>query len=126
MKALKITGLSLAGILGALVLTINLITYHPEPIEDMKVQCAADAPDLQPGQEVKVMNWNVQYMAGKSYVFWYDVSDGSGKDQEPEFSEVKKTLAEFLEIVKRTRMFRASGKKSGARKGACGSGNGRS
>ena len=100
MKALKITGLSLAGILGALVLTINLITYHPEPIEDMKVQCAADAPDLQPGQEVKVMNWNVQYMAGKSYVFWYDVSDGSGKDQEPEFSEVKKTLAEFLEIVK--------------------------
>ncbi|HBS04305.1 MAG TPA: metal-dependent hydrolase [Leptospiraceae bacterium] len=100
MKALKVIGISLAGLVGLLVLTINLITYHPDPLEDMDVQCDADAPELQPGQELKIMNWNVQYMAGKSYVFWYDVTDGSGKDYEPEYAEVEKTLEEFLRIVK--------------------------
>jgi endonuclease/exonuclease/phosphatase family metal-dependent hydrolase len=27
------------------------------------------------------MNWNVQYMAGKNYVFFYDRLDGSGPDR---------------------------------------------
>lgn len=103
MKALKITGFTLAGLLGILFLTVNLITYHPGPVEEMEIQCSADAPELQPGQEIKVMNWNIQYLAGKSYVFWYDVSDGSGTDLEPAAEEVKKTLGEFLKVVREER-----------------------
>ena len=103
MKALKITGFTLAGLLGILFLTVNLITYHPGPVEEMEIQCSADAPELQPGQEIKVMNWNIQYLAGKSYVYWYDVSDGSGMDLEPAAEEVKKTLGEFLKVVREER-----------------------
>jgi hypothetical protein len=27
-----------------------------------------------PGQALKVMTWNVQYLAGKRYVFWNDLA----------------------------------------------------
>lgn len=100
MKALKIAGLSLSAIIGILILTIQVSTYHPEPLEEMKVHCSEDAPELQPGQKIKVLNWNVQYLAGKKYVFWYDTSDGSGKDIRPETAEIKKTLQELLRVLK--------------------------
>tara|TARA_Y100001937_G_scaffold122491_1_gene183465 strand:- start:173211 stop:174296 length:1086 start_codon:yes stop_codon:yes gene_type:complete len=100
MKALKITGITLAGLIGTLILSIQFMNYHPEPLEEMEVHCSADAPELQPGEQLKVLNWNIQYLAGKSYVFWYDVSDGSGKDIKPAASEVKKTLGEFIRVVK--------------------------
>ena len=42
--------------------------------------CRGPAPQLVPGQAVKVMTWNVQHLAGKQYVFWNDLPDGSGPD----------------------------------------------
>ena len=105
MKALKITGITLAGLIGTLILSIQFMNYHPEPLEEMEVHCSADAPELQPGEQLKVLNWNIQYLAGKSYVFWYDVSDGSGKDIPPHPKSKRRSENLYESSKKRIRTF---------------------
>jgi len=59
------------GIIGILILTffllIYLSTFHPKPIEHPPVYSSKDAPVLKPGQKIKVMTWNVQFMTGFNY-----------------------------------------------------------
>lgn len=62
---------------------VYAMTFHPGPTESEPVDCPADTPTLQPGQTVRVLSWNVQYMAGKDYVFFYDLLDESGPDERP-------------------------------------------
>jgi hypothetical protein len=62
---------------------IRLTTFHPPAVASEAVVCPADAPELTPGQAVKVLSWNIQYLAGKDYVFWYDLFDESGPDDRP-------------------------------------------
>ena len=64
-----------------LAAAVRLTTFHPAEVASETVSCATDAPVLEAGQSVTVMNWNVQYMAGKGYVFWYDLLDESGPDE---------------------------------------------
>lgn len=76
-----------------------LINYHPKPIEARSILTTAEAPVLQPGQELKVLVWNVQYMAGKDYVFFYDVPDGSGPDERPTAESITQTLDEVARVI---------------------------
>ena len=78
---------------------IHLTTFHPPPQQAERVHCPADAPLLEPGQTFKVMTWNVQYMAGKDYVFWYDVADGSGPDVRPAPAAITRTFAEVARVI---------------------------
>lgn len=87
------------GILG-LFLLVYVLTYHPSHLEEQKVSCSANAPVLQPGQTLKVLNWNVQFMAGKKYIFFFDVPKGDGPHERPEASEIQKTLAEVARVIK--------------------------
>lgn len=48
-------------------------SYWPADIEAASVACADDAPAWPAEEPLKVMSYNVQYMAGKNYVFFYDV-----------------------------------------------------
>lgn len=77
-----------------------LTTFHPEAIQEEQVVCRGGAPMLKPGQKITVLNWNVQYMAGKEYVFWYDVLDGSGPDTRPSATAVVKTLDEVARVIR--------------------------
>ncbi|MET0125896.1 MAG: endonuclease/exonuclease/phosphatase family protein, partial [Pseudomonas caspiana] len=83
----------LAGVLLGLVYTL---TWRPAPREELPVACspADKAPRLIPGQALKVMTWNIQYLAGKRYVFWYDMTDGSGPDERPTPEDVAFNLDE--------------------------------
>jgi endonuclease/exonuclease/phosphatase family metal-dependent hydrolase len=45
------------------------------------------------------MSWNVQYMAGTGYVFWYDLLDGSGPDDRPSAQDIATTLEQVAEII---------------------------
>lgn len=47
--------------------------YSPDDIEPARIQCSGDAPEWDAGTTLKVMSYNVQYMASKKYVFFYDV-----------------------------------------------------
>lgn len=90
----------LIALIGGLIYNV---TWHPARHERMAVSCnARDAapPILMPGQALKVMTWNIQYLAGKRYVFWYDMPDGSGPDERPTPDDIAYNLDEVARVIR--------------------------
>ena len=81
------------------LLAVWFTTYHPKPVEPVEITCNSSAPKLQPGQKVKVLSWNVQFMAGKNYTFFFDLIDQSGPDISPTMEDVNQTLAAVAKII---------------------------
>jgi endonuclease/exonuclease/phosphatase family metal-dependent hydrolase len=90
---------SITLVISFLILTIYLINYHPKKIEDARISCPIDAPKIPKNKKLKVMNWNVQYMAGKNYIFFYDLPDFRGKDVRPSKEDVSITINEVARII---------------------------
>ncbi|MBP8237391.1 MAG: endonuclease/exonuclease/phosphatase family protein, partial [Pseudomonas sp.] len=99
-RFLRLFLLSLASLLCVLAALVYSLTWHPAAREAAAVSCQTSAPTLQPGQALKVMSWNVQYLAGKRYVFWYDLADGSGPDQRPSAEDLAFNLDEVVRILR--------------------------
>jgi endonuclease/exonuclease/phosphatase family metal-dependent hydrolase len=78
------------------------LTWHPAAREHLPVACnpKVQAPTLVPGQALKVMTWNIQYLAGKRYVFWYDLDDGSGEDERPTPEDLAYNLDEAVRVIR--------------------------
>ncbi|UFH51751.1 endonuclease/exonuclease/phosphatase family protein [Pseudomonas sp. KNUC1026] len=76
-------------------------SWHPPKHEPLAVQCQKQAPDLVPGQALKVMTWNLQYLAGTRYVFWYDENHGS--DTRPTEADLAHTLDEAVRVIRAER-----------------------
>lgn len=92
----------LAGLVVLLVVlaaAVRLTTFHPPEVSQEEVACPADAPRLEAGQPVKVLTWNVQFMAGKDSVFWFDLPDESGPDERPSPEQIDETLAEVAQVI---------------------------
>lgn len=89
----------LALILG-LVGLVYALTDHPRPIQAAELTCPAQTPTLKSGQALKVMNWNIQYLAGRGYVFFYDTPAGDGPDKRPKKEDIARTLQEVLSVIK--------------------------
>ena len=79
---------TLVGLAAALALMVYALTYHPGPVERVAVNGDTNAPVLQPGQKLRILSWNVQYMAGKNHVFFYE----GGTDERPSPTEIAATL----------------------------------
>ncbi len=90
----------LIALLSLLSAAVWLTTFHPPARQAEPVECATDAPILSAGQRLTVMTWNVQYMAGKDYVFWYDVIDGSGPDERPSPQAITRTFGEVTRVIR--------------------------
>jgi endonuclease/exonuclease/phosphatase family metal-dependent hydrolase len=75
--------------------------FNPAAIQPEKVFGTGSEPLLEPGQKVKIMSWNVQYMAGKNYVFFYDLLDGSGPDRRPSAEDITSTLKDVARVIRR-------------------------
>lgn len=85
-----------------LVILLSLVwatTHHPDTIQDEPVVNSSDAPTVKAGQILKIMSWNVQYMAGKNYIFWYDLNDGSGPDERPSSADMADSLSAVATII---------------------------
>lgn len=82
-----------------LAAAIRLTTFHPPAEATESVTCPDDAPRLEAGQSLDVMSWNVQYMAGKDYVFWYDLLDESGPDERPSRQAITATFDEVARVI---------------------------
>lgn len=97
-RLLRITLLSL--LLIGLVLTglIYSLTWRPLPKETLTVSCSAQATPLVPGQALKVMTWNLQYLAGKRYVFWND--QARGEDERPTLEDMAFSLDEVARVIR--------------------------
>jgi endonuclease/exonuclease/phosphatase family metal-dependent hydrolase len=103
MKIVKILlwGLGcLAGLVLLLAGFVYAITFHPASVQSEPVSCSAQAPLLQAGQKLKVLTWNVQYMTGKNYVFWYDLPDGNGPDERPSSSDITQTINTVAGVIR--------------------------
>ncbi|MCD1654034.1 endonuclease/exonuclease/phosphatase family protein [Treponema zuelzerae] len=76
-----------------------LSTYHPRDIEEQKIVSTGEEPVLKQGQKIKILCWNVQFMAGKNYVFFFDEWDGSGPDERPSKQDIAVTFGEAARII---------------------------
>jgi endonuclease/exonuclease/phosphatase family metal-dependent hydrolase len=66
---------SVAGLIGTVAggfLLSRYLNYHPREIEPEEAHNVGSAPCLTPGQRVKVVTFNVQFLAGTGYHFFYD------------------------------------------------------
>ncbi len=88
--------LSFVLILFVLVWAVN---FHPVDGQAEPVSCSVPAPSLKPGQQLKVMNYNVQFMAGKEYVFFFDVPDFSGSDTRPSPEAITRTIEGIAALI---------------------------
>lgn len=97
-RLFRLTLLGLLIVAGLLVALTYSLTWRPEAKETLAVSCAANAPTLVPGQALKVMTWNVQYLAGKRYVFWNDLAQGP--DERPTPEDMAFSLDEVARVIR--------------------------
>jgi endonuclease/exonuclease/phosphatase family metal-dependent hydrolase len=91
---------SLSLLLVGVLATVWFITFHPDPVQQEPVYCSAQPPTLPPGKTLKVYNQNVQFMAGKNYVFFYDLANNSGPDERPSATDITNTLHAIAKQIK--------------------------
>lgn len=94
-------GGAILGVAGGLAVLVYALTYHPRPVESVPVQGATNAPVLQAGQKVRILSWNVQYLAGKNHLFWYETPAGyrGPVADRPSPEDLARTLAEVARII---------------------------
>ncbi|KNH19022.1 endonuclease [Pseudomonas syringae] len=97
-RLLRYTLLCVLIAIGLIALLIYSLTWRPEAKEVLPVSCNAQAPTLVPGQALKVMTWNVQYLAGKRYVFWSDLA--AGNDERPTPEDMAFSLDEVARVIR--------------------------
>ncbi|VVN81080.1 endonuclease/exonuclease/phosphatase family protein [Pseudomonas fluorescens] len=97
-RLLRYTLLGLLIIAGLLSAVIYSLTWRPGAKEPLPVSCSAQAPTLVPGQAFTVMTWNVQYLAGKRYVFWNDLANGI--DERPTTEDMAFSLDEVARVIR--------------------------
>jgi endonuclease/exonuclease/phosphatase family metal-dependent hydrolase len=97
-RLLRYTLPGLSIVIGLAGVMIYSLTWRPEAREVLPVSCSTQAPTLAPGQALKVMTWNVQYLAGKRYVFWNDLADGTDESPTPE--DMAFSLDEVARVIR--------------------------
>ncbi len=99
-KGIRIFGTVTLSLVIAFLLWVYTSTYHPDTTMPVAVKCNGNPPEIKPGTSVKVLSWNVQYMAGKNYVFFYDILDGSGPDERPSRKDIEATYREVVRVIR--------------------------
>lgn len=98
MRVLKWIGVGLLVLVASFFAWVYFSTFHPAQIESETVHSRASAPVLKPGQSLKVLSWNVQFMAGnQNNHFFYD----DGHDPWPASDTVERVTKEVAEFIAR-------------------------
>ncbi|TVT83756.1 endonuclease/exonuclease/phosphatase family protein [Pseudomonas sp. H3(2019)] len=97
-RLLRYTLLGLLILVSLLFSFLYSLTWRPDARETLPVSCSTSAPVLVPGQALKVMTWNVQYLAGKRYVFWNDLAQGP--DESPTAEDMAFSLDEVARVIR--------------------------
>ncbi len=92
-------------ILSALIFYILYsLAYDPKPLENATFVCKNNVPLLKNNQRLKILSWNVQYMAGKEHVFFYDVPEEDKNNypnlvNRPTKESIQNTLVEVAKVI---------------------------
>ena len=62
----------LVGSVAGAYLLSRFLNYHPKSVEPIEARNVGRAPFLLPGERVRVVTFNVQFLAGAGYHFFYD------------------------------------------------------
>lgn len=92
--------LTCAVLAAGFVALVWFTTFHPTSREQVAVTCSDGTPTLSSGQAVKILTWNIQFMAGKNHVFFFDVFDGNGPDERPSAQDMELTLEEVARVIR--------------------------
>ncbi len=95
MKKLKWLFAGIGFLASLLAAMIRALTFFPKKRQLEAVVNMPNAPLLKAGQQLKVMTFNVQYMAGKNYIFYYD----GGHDSRPSSEDIGRTIEEVARII---------------------------
>jgi endonuclease/exonuclease/phosphatase family metal-dependent hydrolase len=99
-KKVRLYLLVFGAVLGLLAALVWFTTYHP-PQRQLAIPVQSGQPLIvKPGQKLKLMTWNVQYMAGKNYVFFYDLPGSAGPDTRPKPEDMAITVKEVGRVVR--------------------------
>lgn len=74
-------------------------TEHYSMHELAQFDCKNHAKPLDLSHPIKVMTWNIQFLAGKNYIFFYDAIDGSGTDEAPSQKDTEIIFQEVTRIL---------------------------
>ncbi len=83
-------------IAAGLAILVWSVTFHPKAKQPAPVVCTGSPQPLAHNQTVKILSWNVQYMAGKGYWFFYE----GGIDKAPSEADIRQTLDQAARIIK--------------------------
>lgn len=89
--------LSATGLLAVSVpLLPYFLGYHPPEIERLPVHCSVHTPRIDPKKPLKILNWNIQFLAGKYYPYWSDEFD------QPMLTEddIEKNLDKIIRVIR--------------------------
>ncbi len=95
LRYILLPALFVLALIGTLIYSL---TWRPDARETLPVSCTGQPPMLVPGQALKVMTWNVQYLAGKRYVFWNDLAQGD--DEAPTPEDMAFSLDEVARVIR--------------------------
>lgn len=85
----------LAGTVAGGFLLSRYLNYHPRPIEPVEARNREGAPLLKPGQRIRVVTFNVQFLAGTGYSFFYE----GGPDSLVARSDIESTAAKVATFI---------------------------
>ncbi|MCP4294721.1 MAG: endonuclease/exonuclease/phosphatase family protein [Proteobacteria bacterium] len=95
-KILVSGGVILAVIFSILLAVAHSIAFFPDiPIQQEPVYCPVKAPELKKGKNLKILNWNVQFMAGTNNTFFFE----GGKDTRASREDIDWTNGEVARII---------------------------
>jgi endonuclease/exonuclease/phosphatase family metal-dependent hydrolase len=93
----------LTGVIGTLLVLflafvgwIWFTTLQPDQVQPASVSRGEDLPPASKKDEIKLMSWNVQFMAGKGYHFYF----GGGSDTRPSSEDIAETTEEVARVIK--------------------------
>lgn len=76
---------------------VYFTTYHPDAIEDEEIIFRASVPQLKPGQQLKILSWNLQFLAGRpNNNFFYD----GGSDPWPSLQTLTANAKAVANIIR--------------------------
>jgi endonuclease/exonuclease/phosphatase family metal-dependent hydrolase len=87
-------------LLAALFLWLS--NYNPADGSHERIDYYQDAKPkiLERGQTIKVMTYNIQFMAGKKYVFFFDLPDWSGPDVRPRLEDIYASAQGMADMIR--------------------------
>ena len=99
MRVIKVVAFFIIGLLLVLFALVRMLNFYPNEIQSQKVTCTSKAPLIKQGDEIKILSWNIQYMAGRNYIFYYNTLH-KGKDLRPSSEDTKITNQRISKILK--------------------------